>query len=374
MPWRQTWISPDEHDATERLKTRAYQVWISEIMLQQTRVETVKSYWIDWMKKWPSIDDLAAAEPEQVLSAWRGLGYYSRATRIHTAAKKVVQDQALNGHLPQLPQDLESQVPGVGRYTAGAISSIVFGHAVPILDGNVIRVLTRQMALYANPKSKSTTDMLWAAADALVKKASMPDDDVSSGSLAPIPRSKTPGQWNQALMELGSTVCTPKPACQQCPIRSTCMAYAEGELLAKASPSKFREPAIQDIENVCSSCEDIEPALLESQYTSTGQPLKPNEKQSSRQLRQTTLNFGGASTRKPFDEQDDRTEESEAIARHVRLFPLKVAKKQVREEECIVCIIQRSAGPRTDSALEYLIEQRPDNGTFLFPSMGSSAF
>ena len=200
MPWRQAWIDPQEPDADdseslrERLKRRAYQVWISEIMLQQTRVETVRAYWLSWMQKWPTIEALADATPDDVLAAWRGLGYYSRATRIHEAAKQVVQHPELRGLLPEDADALQALVPGVGRYTAGAISSIVFGHAVPILDGNVARVLSRQTALYADGKAKKTTDALWTAADMLVSA-------LDTGE-RPAP-SAVPGAWNQALMELG---------------------------------------------------------------------------------------------------------------------------------------------------------------------------
>lgn len=233
MPWRQAWIDPeaDEHhgsderaakrtktedgdstgsaateDLRSRLKRRAYEVWISEIMLQQTRVETVREYWLAWMRRWPTIEALAEASPDDVLAAWRGLGYYSRATRIHQAAKQVVEHPELQGLLPENVDALQELVPGVGRYTAGAISSIVFGHAVPILDGNVARVLSRQSALYADPKAKQTTDVLWAMAQKLVERVSEHAAGRSSDKKRGATPSATPGAWNQALMELGRYV------------------------------------------------------------------------------------------------------------------------------------------------------------------------
>lgn len=240
MPWREQWIDPDaplakrtrtdtddtpEEGVREHLKIRAYQVWISEIMLQQTRVETVRDYWQAWMERWPTIEALAKASTDDVLAAWRGLGYYSRATRIHQAAQLVVQDPELQGMLPDQVDELEKKVPGVGRYTAGAISSIVFGHAVPILDGNVARVLSRQTALYADPKAKQTVDLLWEMARLLVERAA---SHTNTDPMRVPDRSATPGKWNQALMELGSTLCIPtKPDCASCPIQTTCSAFQE---------------------------------------------------------------------------------------------------------------------------------------------------
>ena len=230
MPWRQPWMDPDAPlpkrvcgsasaseaggaaSRTDALQKRAYEVWISEIMLQQTRVETVREYWLAWMRRWPTIEALAEASPDDVLAAWRGLGYYSRATRIHQAAKQVVEHPELQGLLPENVDALQELVPGVGRYTAGAISSIVFGHAVPILDGNVARVLSRQSALYADPKAKQTTDVLWAMAQKLVERVSEHAAGRSSDKKRGATPSATPGAWNQALMELGryvprSTLC-----------------------------------------------------------------------------------------------------------------------------------------------------------------------
>lgn len=241
-------------------------------VLQQTRVATVIAYWNNWTDKWPTIQDLAKASSEDVLAAWRGLGYYSRATRIHQAAQKVSSDPALDGLLPETAAELEKVVPGVGRYTAGAISSIVFGRAEAILDGNVARVLSRQLAFHANPKNKATTDFLWDVAQRIVEAVAGHGKDDAV-------RSEKPSFWNQAVMELGATVCTPQqPKCNECPIQGTCRAFAEGERLAISkgemhqyqarSPLNATEdvlPDVTDIEDLCASCEPFPEGLAAQQ-------------------------------------------------------------------------------------------------------------
>ncbi|SPO29490.1 related to A/G-specific adenine DNA glycosylase [Ustilago trichophora] len=358
MPWRAPYIDPASYSSPASLrearKVRAYQVWISEIMLQQTRVETVKSYWLAWMNKWPTIEALASAAEDDVLAAWRGLGYYSRATRIHTAAKKVVADPDMDGLLPETPTELEKNVPGVGPYTAGAISSIVFGKAVPILDGNVARVLSRQLGLYASPKAKVTTDLLWAAAGVLVKKAYEVGGE----------KGTVPGEWNQALMELGSTVCTPlKPRCGDCPIRSSCRAYQEAEADSVKGKRKKEDVAIVDIEDLCSFCEPFPFEEEAAQDTITSKDVEAEKQKRVKKLRQATLSFGfqaAKSQSKPPD-QDTAT-----LDKHICKFPMKLEKKKIRQEECLVCIVTTPAG-------EYLLEQRPSTGLLAsmwqFPSL-----
>jgi A/G-specific adenine glycosylase len=377
MPWRQKWIDPvhwkkeqrnpgDDLCLREVLKRRAYQVWISEIMLQQTRVETVRSYYNAWHTRWPTVEDLARAEPSDVLSAWRGLGYYSRATRIHAAAKKIVSDPTMDGLLPEFPAELESKVPGIGPYTAGAISSIVFGHAVPILDGNVARVLCRQTGLYANMKSKKTTDLLWETAGKLVRAAAR-NADVGKGKEMErdhqVPKSEIPSLWNQALMELGSTVCKPlKPNCSVCPIKVTCRAYREGEELAlnisdlESTKSKFFSTYVPhseliDVEDLCTLCEPME-TVDESFENGDGVTSKQRSTEAT---------------------SKDRRRAQETIDKHISLFPMKVVKKPTRKEECIVCIIEKKEPGRP----VYLIEQRPDKGLLAslwqFPSLDISS-
>lgn len=358
-------------------------------MLQQTRVETVRAYYTSWHTRWPTIEDLAKAEEAEVLNAWKGLGYYSRATRIHKAAKLIVNDSTMKGLLPELPNELESKVPGVGRYTAGAVSSIVFGHAVPILDGNVMRVLCRQMGLYANMKSKVTTDLLWEVADRLVKRVSrealvekgveMEEEEVS--------KSEIPSFWNQALMELGSTLCKPvKPDCGGCPVQETCLAYAEGQKLAagkglldaKSSSVVFdttTKASVPDIEDLCSYCEPMdETDIMDEPETRTKPVAKGSAKSQQKPgLKQGILAFGQKS--KPSSEAkvaeaNLTSKAKELVEKHVSLFPLKVIKKAVRNEEHNVCIIRRT---NASGEAEYLIEQRPDKGLLAslwqFPSL-----
>lgn len=202
LPWRRT------HDA--------YAIWISEIMLQQTQVKTVIPYWDRWMRKLPTIAALAAAAPQAVLKLWEGLGYYSRARNLHKAAQLIMEKHG--GKFPTHFDDVLA-LPGIGRYTAGAICSIAFNQPTAILDGNVIRVLARLFGAKGNPREKSTNTRLWALAQELVMLAA---------------RRNTPKDWacsrlNQALMEIGATVCTPTgPKCGLCPVRRRCVAHATG--------------------------------------------------------------------------------------------------------------------------------------------------
>ncbi|KAI6115963.1 DNA glycosylase [Pisolithus sp. B1] len=203
MPWRKRY---DPSLGREARAQRAYEVWISEIMLQQTQVATVIPYYNKWMTKFPSIADLAASDIETVNGLWKGLGYYSRAARLLKAAQKVVEE--LGGRLPDNAKDMQAKIPGVGRYSAGAVCSIAYNECVPVLDGNVHRLLSRFLALHAPPKGKQTLDILWAGATAFVQNSSRP------------------GDINQALIELGSTVCKVRePACSGCAISSWCQAY-----------------------------------------------------------------------------------------------------------------------------------------------------
>lgn len=361
MPWRKTWIDPsrftDEGDIREALKRRAYEVWISEIMLQQTRVSTVIGYWTNWIAKWPTIEDLARAEPDEVLSAWRGLGYYSRATRIHAAAKRVVDDEEMQGLLPESADLLQKNVPGVGRYTGGAISSIVFGNAAPMVDGNVLRVLSRQLGIYGDVKgSKRVIDLLWNAADALVKGVAA---DGGAG------KSDRPGRWGQALMELGSTICTPNPVCRSCPVTATCRAFSEGRLLAVEAgllPDVAGEAPVGDLEDLC--CPVCEPfGETEIDVDDDIQQAKERSKKASG--KQATLS-SFAFTSKATGADNKRAPSREVagvknpkvmdlIEAHAKKFPMKVVKKAVRQEETIVCAIR-------DEANRYLLHKRPAKG------------
>ncbi|KAH7040075.1 DNA glycosylase [Microdochium trichocladiopsis] len=379
MPWRKAWIDPfsehlDEVTLREKLERRAYEVWISEIMLQQTRVAVVIDYWNKWMAKWPTIHDLAAADADDVLAAWRGLGYYSRATRIHEAAKLVTKDKDLLGLLPSSAEELQAKVPGIGRYTGGAISAIVFGQPAPMVDGNVLRVLSRQLGLLGDVKSdKAVIDLLWAAADALVKiVAKDAPANMSGGEDWQVLPSDRPGRWGQALMELGSTVCQPKPSCEKCPITASCRAYTEGFSLATKT-SRDVEQKIVDIEDACSMCATPDPISTQDGENSLASNKKGKGKSTGTvapehkpgQKKQSSLQaFAFTKTKtkdqSPANPPDEETKKpsaaiSEAVANYAKQFPLKTEKKAVREEETLVCAVRRRDG-------QYLIQRRPDKG------------
>ncbi len=184
-----------------------YRIWLSEIMLQQTQIETVVPYYKRFLQKYPSIQDLATAPLDDVLKLWEGLGYYSRARNLHKTAR-IVSDE-LGGQFPQSADEL-MRLPGIGAYTAGAIASIAYNQPTPVLDGNVIRVFARCIDLDEDVTQTTVKNRLWALATDWV-----PD--------------QRPGDYNQALMELGQTICRPRnPACADCPVRSGCAAYEQG--------------------------------------------------------------------------------------------------------------------------------------------------
>jgi A/G-specific adenine glycosylase len=201
------WYARHQRALPWRASADPYHVWVSEIMLQQTRVETVLPYYQRWLERFPTLEALAAAPPAAVLAAWEGLGYYSRARHLHRAAQQVVRD--LGGQLPRTAAGLRA-LPGVGPYTAGAIASIAFGADEPVLDGNVKRVLARVFNYAGDVKSPAGEADLWALARALV------------------PRGQA-GDFNQALMDLGATICLPRrPACLLCPLHAVCQARQLG--------------------------------------------------------------------------------------------------------------------------------------------------
>jgi A/G-specific adenine glycosylase len=200
------------HDLPWQNTQDPYAVWLSEIMLQQTQVVTVREYFARFMQRFPTVADLAAAHVDEVLGLWSGLGYYSRARNLHRAAQDVV---ALHGGVfPRSAEALQT-LPGIGRSTAAAVASLCFGEPVAILDGNVKRVLTRYLG-YANDLSVTRHEKaLWATAQTL-----LPTRDV---------RRAMP-HYTQGVMDLGATVCTPKkPQCASCPLQSSCVAHAQGE-------------------------------------------------------------------------------------------------------------------------------------------------
>lgn len=204
-----------------------YAIWISEVMLQQTRVATVIPYWKAWMNRYPTVESLAAAPPEEVLKSWEGLGYYSRARNLHLAAQEVCKKHG--GRFPRRVQAL-CQFPGIGRYTAGAIASIAFDEPAPLVDGNVARVLARQFGIAANPKKSGEQKAFWELAEDLVTH------------YAPA----HPGAFNQALMELGATVCLPsQPLCRQCPVQKQCTARTENRI--SELPISPKRPGLEQL-------------------------------------------------------------------------------------------------------------------------------
>jgi A/G-specific adenine glycosylase len=211
LPWR----------AARGERPDPYRVLLSEAMLQQTQVATVIPYFHRFLQALPTLADLAAADEQTVLRLWQGLGYYSRARNLRRAAQAIVAE-----HGGVVPRDVPSllALPGVGRYTAGAIASIAYDTPAPILDGNVARVLCRLDAITADPRERTTQQRLWSRAEELLPPRGI-------------------GDFNQALMELGATVCTPRnPQCLICPVREHCRAREQG-IAERIPPPKQRPPS-----------------------------------------------------------------------------------------------------------------------------------
>jgi A/G-specific adenine glycosylase len=208
------WYDTNKRDLPWRTDRDPYRVWISEIMLQQTRVAAVIEHYRRFLERFPTVQKLAAARASSVLAAWSGLGYYRRARMLHAAAKKVVKE--FGGEFPTTSVQLRS-LPGVGRYTAAAIASIAFDEPLAVVDGNVERVIVR-----VNGK-RSSGEELWQSAERWLDR-------------------KRPGDFNQAMMELGATICLPRaPQCLLCPIRSFCATRGELKDISAPSRQKKRE-------------------------------------------------------------------------------------------------------------------------------------
>ncbi|XP_069126065.1 adenine DNA glycosylase-like isoform X2 [Argopecten irradians] len=299
LPWRKQALNPD-------INQRAYAVWVSEVMLQQTQVATVINYYNKWMGKWPKLQDLAKANLEEVNELWSGLGYYSRGRRLHEGTKKVVEE--LGGEMPKTAEDLQKLLPGVGRYTAGAIASIAYNQVTGLVDGNVIRVLCRMRIMGGDSTGQAVQDKLWSHANSVVDP-------------------ERPGDFNQGMMELGATICTPKsPSCDSCPVKEICLAYSKVEQEKQKSAMKIltnNNNSITDIECLADTC-----------------PL--------------------------CFQQEDMWEPSNGVEN----YPRKGKKKAPREERTDVCIVCRR---RQESKDEYLIVQRPNKGLLAgmweFPSL-----
>ncbi|XP_057397841.1 LOW QUALITY PROTEIN: adenine DNA glycosylase [Balaenoptera acutorostrata] len=298
LPWRK------RVEGEVDLDRRAYAVWVSEVMLQQTQVATVINYYTRWMQKWPTLQDLASASLEEVNQLWAGLGYYSRGRRLQEGARKVVEE--LGGHMPRTAETLQRLLPGVGRYTAGAIASIAFGQATGVVDGNVVRVLCRVRAIGADPSSTLVSQQLWSLAQQLVEPA-------------------RPGDFNQAAMELGATVCTPqRPLCSQCPVQSLCRARQRVEREQLSASRSL--PGSRDVE---------ECAPNTGQCQLCGPPTEPWDQ---------TLGVAN--------------------------FPRKVSRRPPREECSATCVLEQ---PRALGGARILLVQRPNSGLLAglweFPSV-----
>src|ERR1051325_10403037 len=207
------WYRTNARDLPWRRTRDPYAIWISEIMLQQTQVKTVIPFFERWMNQLPSVQSLATARIDRILKLWEGLGYYSRARNAQKAAQQILSRH--QGRFPSAFEDILA-LAGIGRYTAGAISSIAFDQPAPILDGNVIRVLARVYNIAGNPKDTATNQRLWTLAAELVIAADR----------ARINGERACADLNQALMELGALICTPAaPSCDRCPLQKHCAAF-----------------------------------------------------------------------------------------------------------------------------------------------------
>ncbi len=219
-----SWFGQHARQLPWRRSRDAYAVWVSEIMLQQTTVAAVIPYFERFLASFPDVATLAAAPEQQVLRHWEGLGYYRRARQLHAAAKKVVAEYA-----SQFPSTLEhvNALPGIGRYTAGAILSIAFDTRLPILEANTVRLLSRLSGFRQDPHTTAGRAHLWHVAESLLPKANC-------------------GAFNQALMEVGSLICTPRqPHCDDCPLRANCRAFAAG--LQEQIPLPKVKPVIEQV-------------------------------------------------------------------------------------------------------------------------------
>jgi A/G-specific adenine glycosylase len=218
------WYRRHARDLSWRKTRDPYAIWISEIMLQQTQVATVERYFPKFLQAFPTMDRLAAADQQQVLRHWEGLGYYRRARQLHAAAKQMVAE-----HGGQFPADVESlrSLPGIGRYTAGAILSIAFDVSAPILEANTVRLLSRLVGFRGDTSSREGQQLLWRTAEELVPSSHC-------------------GQFNQALMELGSLICTPRdPQCPHCPLSTVCAAYQKN--LQNEIPAPRQKPLVENV-------------------------------------------------------------------------------------------------------------------------------
>ena len=256
------WFAGARRDLPWRREPRdPYHVWLSETMLQQTQVATVIAYFERWTRELPSIAALAAAPPDRVLKLWEGLGYYARARNLHRGAQAIA--ASASGALPQTVDALMA-LPGIGRYTAGAIASLAFNQDAPALDGNVKRVLSRLFAI--GPDWRATS---WPAELGLPPERLRQPDDLLwalDGALLPPGRA---GAFNEAMMELGATVCLPRaPTCDVCPLRAVCAGRASGA--PETYPVKVKKQPIPERIALTAAVSDAAGRMLLGQRPESG--------------------------------------------------------------------------------------------------------
>lgn len=223
------WFAKHKRDLPWRHSVNPYRIWVSEVMLQQTTVKMAEPHFVRFLKSFPTVNHLATADESQVLRMWEGLGYYRRARSMHAAAKQIVVE-----HGGKFPRDVATlqTLPGIGRYTAGAIVSMAYDLRAPILETNTVRVLARLLAYPDDTTKSAGQKVLWAAAEEILPQSNI-------------------AHFNQAMMELGSLVCTPaNPKCDECPVMTLCGAFAAGiqdeipQLAAKKKPTAVREASV----------------------------------------------------------------------------------------------------------------------------------
>ncbi|EGG19036.1 mutY like protein [Cavenderia fasciculata] len=327
LPWRLKSLPIKDKDGSVTVKQltqqeHAYRVWVSEIMCQQTRISVVVDYFNRWMTEWPSVGDLARATLEDVNKVWAGLGYYRRAKHLHLGAQYVVSN--LKSIIPGTPDGLV-KIPGIGPYSAGAISSIAFNNSVPLVDGNVIRVLSRLRAIGSDPKKKDSIKLHWKLAGDIVDPSH-------------------PGDFNQSLMELGATVCTiTSPLCNQCPINTICNAKKEMEKDSKTSKTTTT--------TTTTTKNSISNYFIKQTNNNNNTIKKVEEKEEEKE----------ESEPKIMDIEDlckvcDSWSDTDSPTTTVCKYPKKVKKTKAREENVQVFIIQD-----VDTDLFWVV-QRPDPG------------
>ena len=242
-----TWYKQNQRKLPWRETRNPYYIWISEAMLQQTQVETVIPYYKRFIARFPTIQSLAEAELDAVMKLWENLGYYARARNLHRAAQTV--QSRFNGRVPETYEELVA-LPGVGPYMAGAISSIAFNRPCPAIDGNVRRIISRLYCLQS-PLDESATR------------------NRADGLAAELVPAEHPGEFNQALMDIGATICRPKaPECQVCPVASFCLGYHQG--LQNTLPIRTPKPAIPVYDAVVLLAPELAGRLLLTKNANSG--------------------------------------------------------------------------------------------------------